>query len=227
MQSNKTFKFLKEKDSSTEERFKNNKLPVCLDNYVNQMSIRSAIYQPSILKFDSIGYFTETLETITLENNNRQLFSEENSSIKKFSESTASKTLFDNSKSLKIKAKFVKKKEKKKNVNKIDLIEEFDSDFENFYNTVDLTNSQKTENIKVVFAKTYVSEIRVSKFEKKIGLKDYIEKMRNRNRNFKQYNCQFCDRILYSCASLGGHQYKHHPGKKKSDPGHIKVRHES
>ena len=52
--------------------------------------------------------------------------------------------------------------------------------------------------------------------KKTITLKKFVEKLQNRNKNFKIYTCDICNKNFNNHAALGGHKAKNHPHSSKS-----------
>lgn len=52
--------------------------------------------------------------------------------------------------------------------------------------------------------------------KKAIVLRKFVEKLQNRNANFKIYTCDICNKNFNNHAALGGHKAKNHPHSSKS-----------
>lgn len=52
--------------------------------------------------------------------------------------------------------------------------------------------------------------------KKAIVLRRFVEKLQNRNANFKIYTCDICNKNFNNHAALGGHKAKNHPHSSKS-----------
>lgn len=224
MNQNQKFQYLKDPDVFKNDALKHqNSIPL-FDQMLNQSSNRSGIYMQSIFLTDQSGKIlnddsftmsyqqTEPNTTIT-ENQQGEKFS-------KFWETTTSKTIFDCDKKLKINKKKNNNKTKpvilQSAANKKNGKEEFSSDEENFYKKEKLTELRSIQTVPIVFGiPKVIVETRSSKkseipLKNQLVLKEFIEKMKNRNKNNRVYQCEYCDKYFDNCAGLGGHQSKHH-----------------
>ncbi len=103
------------------------------------------------------------------------------------------------------------------------LIESFSDFFEDFECSMEAEEEAEKE------AKLHSSETPILTFvtkhhsqfpkiskEKSFVLKQFIDKLQNRNTNFKVYTCDLCSKHFNNHAALGGHKAKNHPHSSKS-----------